>query len=87
MFKRSILDQITLCADGCVHLKFLKQVVDDDGTVIASDIHRAFVHSWEDVSKVVDFTDERLALKHAPVENKDFLNSASPKRRAIPKKD
>lgn len=64
---------------------FLKQVVDDDGTVISAEKHRAFAHPWEDVSKVFDFNNERLSLKHAPVENKEFFNSASSKRRAIPK--
>lgn len=75
MYKRSLLDQVLLCADGSVHLKFLKEVVEDDGTVISSVPHRAIAHSWEDAAKVLAFADERLSLKHAPVENKDAFAS------------
>ena len=71
MFKRSVLNQITQCADGSIHLRFLKQVVDDDGAVIASVPHRAVVHPKQDPEKVMAFNCERLELKHAPVDKAD----------------
>lgn len=71
MKKTTVLDQIVLGADGHTHLRFLKQVVDDDGTVIASIPHRVVVHSWEDPEKVMAFAAERLGAKHAAVERED----------------
>lgn len=83
MHKRSVLDQLTICADGHVLMKFLKQVVDDDGTVISSVPYRASASPWEDPEKVMAFAAERLGLKHAPVEqaDKDWLKSAAQKRK------
>lgn len=83
MQKRSVLDQILLCADGSVQMKFLKQVVDDDGTIIASIPHRAIAHAWEDPEKVMAFACERLGLKHAPVDeaDKDWVKSVKQSRR------
>lgn len=81
MKKRSVLAQIVLNADGSVQMKFLKQVVDDDGTVIASVPHIARAEAWEDPVKVMAFADERLSLKHAPVASSDKEWLASVKRK------
>lgn len=83
MHKRSILDQVVLCADGSMHLRFLKQVVDDDGTVIASIPHRVVAAAKEDPETVMAFAAERLGQKHAPVDkaDKDWVKAISEKRR------
>lgn len=72
MEKRTVLDQVVLCADGSTQLKFLKQVVDDDGTVIASIPHRVVAAAKEDPEKVMAFAAERLGAKHAPVSQADY---------------
>ena len=83
MQKRSVLEQIILCEDGYTHLKFLKQVVDDDGAVIAAIPYRMPIAPWEDPEKVMAFADERLSAKHAPVgqSDKDWLKSATKSRK------
>lgn len=83
MEKKSVLDQIILCADGKMYLRFLKQIVDDDGTVIMSEPYRAAVASWQNPADVIAFVGERLGLKHAPVsqEDKDWFESVSPMRK------
>jgi hypothetical protein len=85
MKKVSKLDQIVLCADGCVALKFLKQVVDDDGTIIASIPHRAIAQPWEDPANVMAFNAERLGLKHAAVDkaDSDWLDAAAKARKQL----
>lgn len=71
MQKRTVLDKIVLGANGATHLRFLKQVVDDDGTIFASVPHRVVVESWDDPKKIMDFANERLSQKHAPVTQAD----------------
>jgi hypothetical protein len=88
MIKRSVLDQIVMLANGSVSLRFLKQVLDDDGTVFAEIPHRAVVQPWEACADVMAFADERLTLKHAPVSqsDKDWLSAVTESRKLIRKK-
>lgn len=43
MHKRTVLNQITLCADGSIGLQLMKQVIEDDGTIFFSEPHRSVV--------------------------------------------
>lgn len=60
MQKRSILNQITLCADGSIGLQWLKQIVDDDGSIILSEPHRGVIDAGMHVGRSIAPVHEHL---------------------------
>lgn len=59
------LDQITLCADGSIGLRFLKQVVEGD-EVLMSEPHRTVIDPLGDVATQIAAVDEHLKVMGYP---------------------
>lgn len=58
--KQTVLDQITLCADGSIGIRWLKQVV-EDGEVLFSEPHRTAVDIDGDVAESLAAVNLHLA--------------------------
>lgn len=54
MQKNLVLNQVTLCADGSIGLQWLKQIIDDDGSVIFNEPHRSIVDFDGDANAQLD---------------------------------
>lgn len=59
------LDQITLCADGSIGLKFMKQIV-DDSDVLMSEPHRSAIDPLGDVAAQMAAVDAHLKAMGYP---------------------
>lgn len=69
MHKQTVLDQIEITRDGTIGLRFAKEVVDDDGTVISKEWHRTALPPGTDIDGQMEAVNNHLAadLKCAPV--------------------
>ncbi len=69
MHKQTILDQIEITRDGTINLRFAKEIVDDDGSVIGSEWHRTAIPPGQDVDAQIAAVNEHLVthLKCSPV--------------------
>lgn len=70
MEKRTILDQIEISHDGTIGLRFAKQIIDDDGSVISSGWHRVPLPIGTDIEAQMAAVNEQLTtqLKQRDVE-------------------
>lgn len=73
MYKRTVLNQITLCADGSIGLQLMKQVVEDDGTVFFSEPHRSVVDPDVEPGNLMIAVNEHLAEMGYPPLPADML--------------
>lgn len=74
MHKQTVLDQIEISRDGTINLRFAKEVVDDDGTVISSEWHRTVCPPGTDVDAQIAAVNQHLVvgLKCMPVDAADI---------------
>lgn len=63
--RNTVLNQITLCADGSIGIQLLKQVV-DNGEVLFSEPHRTVVDCFGDVAEQVAAVNAHLASMGYP---------------------
>lgn len=69
MQKQTILDQIEIKRDGHIQLRFIKQVVDDDGTVLSEQYHRTVIPPGGDIDAQMAVVNDHLEqMKMARVE-------------------
>jgi len=70
MKKQTIIDQIEITRDGTIQVRFAKQVVDDDGTVLNSAYHRTAFPPGHDIDAQMAAVNENLVrdLKCMPVD-------------------
>ncbi len=70
MYKRTILDVIEINRDGSIGLKFAKQMVDDDESVLFSGVHRALLPKDADIDTQMAAVNANLVdgLKQAAVD-------------------
>ena len=73
MHRTVILNQVTLCADGSIALQMLKQVINDDGTVFASEPHRTALDPDTEVSGQMSAVNAHPAAMGWPAVNADDL--------------
>ncbi|MBT1154379.1 hypothetical protein J1C56_02110 [Aminobacter anthyllidis] len=73
MHKLTVLNQITLCADGSIGLQLLKQVINDDGTVFFSEPHRSVVDPDMEPGNQMVAVNEHLAEMGYPPLPADML--------------
>lgn len=69
MKKQTVTDQIEITRDGSIQLRFAKEILDDDGTVISSGWHRAVLAPGDDIDELMTRINENLVrdLKCEPV--------------------
>lgn len=68
MKKQTVIDQVEIKADGVVQVRFFKQVIDDDGTVLSQDFHRTSIMPGQDVdAQMVAVNNHLVSMKCAPV--------------------
>ena len=77
MKKQVILNQITLSADGSTNIQFMKQIVDDDGTILSSIPHRRVVSKGEDVQASLNEVTDHLVADGWPVPSIDGFDTNS----------
>lgn len=81
MYKRTIVDQIEILRDGHVMVRFLKQIIDDDGSLLSSAYHRASIHPGASIDEVMqDVNSSLIEMKMAPVDEAelDMLRAVQP---------
>lgn len=61
MKKQTILDKIEIERDGAFGLRFAKQIVDDDGTVLHSEWHRTMLPPGGDLDRQMAAVNANLA--------------------------
>ena len=66
MKKQVILNQITLFADGSTNLQFLKQIIDDDGTILSEIPHRRALAVGDDVQANINDISTSLTAEGWP---------------------
>lgn len=74
MNKQTVVDQVTIDRNGNLNIRLAKQIVDDDGTVLASEWHRASVPPGGNIDAVFSSVNENLVkdLKQVPVEKSEI---------------
>lgn len=71
MQKKVILDGVSVRADGTTFMKFIKQILDDDGTPLAREVYRTSFDRQVKASDHMAFINGRLTAKFAPIEQAD----------------
>jgi hypothetical protein len=71
--KRTTLDKIEIDRDGVIGLRFAKEIVDDDGTILSTEWHRTAVPPGTDLAAHLAVVNTHLVegLKQAPIQQKD----------------
>lgn len=64
MKKQTILDQTEILRDGTLQLRFAKQIIDDDGTVISTGWHRTTLPPGHDIDAQIVMVNEYLVSNH-----------------------
>jgi hypothetical protein len=75
MEKRTVIDQVEITRDGTINLRMAKEVVDDDGTVLQSGLHRTSFPPGHDIDAQMAAVNAGLVrdLKMPAVAADDFL--------------
>jgi hypothetical protein len=60
MQKRTVVDQVEIQRDGTMHIRFKKQLVDDDGSITELGYHRMAAMPGEDLEGYMDVVDNHL---------------------------
>jgi hypothetical protein len=85
MEKRTVLDHYLVQADGHILIRFCKQIVDDDGTILASEYHRTSVNPDQSVEEIMAMVNTNLeAMGNAKVDLTEVTPIASVKDIACP---
>lgn len=73
MKKISIVDQIEVTRDGHVQVRMLKQIVDNDGTILSSGNHRCLIEVGSDTEQMLAAVNSNLvALNCAPITSEEW---------------
>jgi hypothetical protein len=73
MRKQTVLDQIEIARDGIIRLRFAKEIVDDDNTVLAREWHRATLAPGQDIEAQIEAVNAQLpAMSCAPIGASDI---------------
>lgn len=67
--KRTVLDRMEIDRNGVIGVRLAKEVIDDDGTVLASDFHRTMLPPGLDIDTQMAVVNQHLQqMNCAPVE-------------------
>lgn len=62
MKKQTTVNAVTILDTGRIEVRFAKQVIDDDGSVLANEWHRVAIEPGVDVDAIMAVVNEHLGL-------------------------
>lgn len=73
MHKQTVIDQIEIQRDGTIQLRFAKEIVDDDGTVLSKDWHRTALPPGQNIDAQMQVVNDHLvSMKCAAVDTAEI---------------